>query len=192
MVKAESADRNIVVDILAQSFDSNKSFNAIVKQDEKRVLRIRKIFEYYFDICSEYGHVYLTKDKKGCTMILFPDTKRNTINGLLRDIRLGLGLGLKSIKMGFERESKIKSAHPLTNMYYLLFIGVYPEFQNQGIGSNLLKDIINDAKRLNRPIYLETYLDTNIKLYKKFGFTIYNELYFGFPVYCMQHENVMS
>ena len=48
MVKAESADRNIVVDILAQSFDSNKSFNAIVKQDEKRVLRIRKIFEYYF------------------------------------------------------------------------------------------------------------------------------------------------
>lgn len=36
MQKAELTDKNIIVDILVQSFSDNKSINYIVKQDSRR------------------------------------------------------------------------------------------------------------------------------------------------------------
>ena len=70
----------------------------------------------------------------------------------------------------------------------MLFIGVYPDDQDKGLGSALLKSIIEDSKRMYRPMCLETYLDKNIALYGKFGFSIYDELDFGFPVFCMRRK----
>jgi len=52
----------------------------MVKQDKKRNLRIRKLMAYLFDVCYLYGGVYLTDDKSGCALILFPDKKRITLN----------------------------------------------------------------------------------------------------------------
>jgi ribosomal protein S18 acetylase RimI-like enzyme len=188
MIIAARHDKAVVVDILTQAFDDNKSFNTIIKQDHKRKFRFRKIFEYYFDICSKYGRVYLSDDKKACAVILFPDIRKNTLSEILLDIKLLFVLGIQSVIKGFGREAKIKKAHPSANIYYLLFIGVYPDDQDKGLGSALLKSIIEDSKRMYRPMCLETYLDKNIALYGKFGFSIYDELDFGFPVFCMKRE----
>lgn len=186
MYIAAPSDKAVVVDILTQAFDDNKSFNTVLKQDHKREFRLRKVFEYQFDICSKYGRVYLSDDKKSCAVILFPDIQKNTLAEIISSIKLLFILGIKSVKKGFNREAKIKKVHPSANIYYLLFIGVYPEHQGKGMGSALLKSLIEDSKQMNRPIFLETYLDKNIALYKKFGFSIYDELDFGFPVFCMK------
>ncbi|WP_090465908.1 N-acetyltransferase [Mucilaginibacter sp. OK268] len=105
-----------------------------------------------------------------------------------KDIQLLFLLGIKSIKKGFVRESKIRNVHSRSPFYYLLFIGVYPEFQNIGHGSKLLTELIKDSEARKLPIYLETYLPQNIKLYKKHGFEVYHELDFGFPVFCMKRN----
>jgi ribosomal protein S18 acetylase RimI-like enzyme len=186
MYIAAPSDKAVVVDILTQAFDDNKSFNTVLKQDYKREYRLRKVFEYQFDICSKYGRVYLSDDKKSCAVILFPDIQKSTLAEIISSIKLLFILGIKSVKKGFNREAKIKKAHPSANIYYLLFIGVYPEYQGKGMGSALLKNLIEDSKQMNRPICLETYLDKNIALYKKFDFSIYDELDFGFPVFCMK------
>ena len=188
MLKAEPKDKSIVVDILTKSFNENRSFNSIIKQDKNRVKRIRKVFEYYFDVCSKYGLIYLSDDKKGCAVISLPDQLKVTFKSILMDIRLLFLLGLKRVKLGVGRASKISKVHPESNFYYLLFIGVDPSFQHLGIGSKLLKELIADSKLLKRPVYLETYLEKNIILYQRFGFTIYKELDLGFPLFCMKRE----
>lgn len=188
MLKAESVDKNTVVDILTKSFNENRSFNSIIKQDKYRVDRIRKVFEYYFECCSRYGAVYLSEDKNACAVISFPDQKKVSFWSVLMDLKLLLVLGLKSVKLGFNREAKISKAHPDAAFYYLLFIGVNPDFQRQGIGRKLLGELVADSERLKLPVYLETYLERNIILYKKAGFKVYNELDFGFPVFCMKRE----
>lgn len=189
MINASYADRNIVVDILTEAFDKNKSFNSIIKQDRNRIERIRKVFEYYFDICYKYGQVVLSDDKKGCAVIMYPDLRKLTLKGVMMDIKLLLLLGIKSVRLGFKREAEIKKKHPADGaIYYLLFIGVYEKFQNQGVGSKLLSELIADSRRVKRDIYLETYLDKNVKLYKKYGFNIYNQINFGFPIYCLKKQ----
>ncbi|MDB5012696.1 MAG: family N-acetyltransferase [Daejeonella sp.] len=189
MTEAVYGDKQLVVEILAEAFDKNKSFNSIIKQDAKRSERFRKVFAYYFEQSFKYGKVLLSDDRKACAIIMFPNKKALTLKGILLDVQMFFVLGLKSVKMGFAREGKINAVHPADKrIYYLLFIGVLEEFQNQGIGSQLLDEIIQDSRVENRDIYLETYLDKNIALYSKFGFEIYNELNFGFPVYCLKRE----
>lgn len=48
---------------------------------------------------------------------------------------------------------------------------IYPQFRNKGIGSQVLKNIIENQ---NKPIFLYVFAKNEgaIKLYKKFGFTI--------------------
>lgn len=46
MKKAKQTDKDLIVEILTKSFDANSSINYIVKQDVKRVDRIRALMDY--------------------------------------------------------------------------------------------------------------------------------------------------
>lgn len=43
MVRAEANKKSVVIDVLAASFDDNRSVNYVVKQDAKRKNRIRDL-----------------------------------------------------------------------------------------------------------------------------------------------------
>ncbi len=189
MIKADLKDKDRIVDILARSFDDNKSVNYIVKQDKKRAVRMRKLMEYSFDICYLFGDVFLSEDKKGCALIVMPDKKKSTLKSIFLDIKLVASvIGLTNVIKAMSRESRINKLHPKEHFYYLWFIGVDPAEQSKGIGTALLNGIINEAKKENRPIYLETSTLKNIPWYEKFGFKIYNKLDFGYELFCMKKE----
>ncbi|MEO6707594.1 MAG: GNAT family N-acetyltransferase [Ginsengibacter sp.] len=189
MIKATYQDKDRVVDILAESFDDNKSVNYIIKQDKKRNQRIRKLMAYSFDICYLYGEVYLTNDKSGCALILLPDKKKYNLKSFLLDIKLVVScIGISNIKKAMKRESKIKKLQPKELMYYLWFIGVDPNEQNKGIGTALIKEVIKEGRSNQRPIFLETSTLKNIPWYQKFGFEIYNELDLSYSLFFLKKE----
>ena len=173
MKNADYKDKNLVIDILTKSFDTNQSVNYIAMQDGKRLKRISALMDYSFEVCYMFGDVFLSDDRKACALILYPDKKKTTLKSILLDIKLIFScIGVENIKKALVRESKIKQLQPKTTMYYLWFIGVDPEHQNEGIGSVLLDEIINDSKNKQRPIYLETSTLKNLPWYKKYGFQI--------------------
>jgi hypothetical protein len=189
MKRAGYSDKNLVVEILANSFDDNKSVNYIIKQDSKRIRRLKKLMEYSFDICYRHGDVFLSDDKKGCALVVMPDKKKTTFKSILRDAKLALTcVGLSGIKKAMERESRINKVHPDQPIYYLWFIGVDTKNQNMGIGSGLLKEVIKQSIIRNRPIYLETSTIKNLPWYQKFGFTIFEEVDFGYTLFCLKRE----
>lgn len=189
MTKATYQDKEIVIDILAASFDDNQSVNYITKQDKKRARRIRKLMAYSFEVCYLFGEVFLTEDKKACALILYPDKKKTTLKTILLDVQLIAScIGIENIKKALARETKIKQLQPKGPIYYLWFIGVKPEYQNEGIGSDLLKNIIEDSEKKKRPVYLETSTRKNLPWYKKFGFNIYNELDLSYRLFFLKRE----
>jgi hypothetical protein len=189
MKRAEYSDKDLVVDILANSLDDNKSVNYIVKQDGKRIRRLKRLMEYSFDICYRYGDVFLSDDKKGCALVVMPDKKKTTFKSILLDAKLALTcIGLSGIKKAMKRESRINKVHPDQPIYYLWFIGVDTKSQSMGIGSGLLKEVIKQSIIRNRPIYLETSTVKNLPWYQKFGFTIFEELDFGYTLFCLKRE----
>jgi hypothetical protein len=187
MIKAEPNDKNLVIDILTKSFDTNQSVNYIVKQDAKRVKRISALMDYSFEVCYLFGDVFLSDDKKACALVTYPDKKKTTLKSILLDIKLILSsVGLKNIKKTLARESLINKIQPKEAKYYLWFIGVDPEYQNEGIGSILLDEIIEDSEQKKRPIYLETSTLKNLPWYKKSGFQIYYELDLSYKLFFLK------
>lgn len=189
MIKASYSDKSLVLDILTKSFDTNKSVNYIVKQDKKRVQRVRALMDYSFEVCYLFGEVFLSNNKKACALILYPDKKKTTLKSILLDIKLILScVGLSNVKKALTRESKIKKIQPQKPMYYIWFIGVDPAYQNSGIGTALLNEVIEDSSRKKRPIYLETSTTKNLPWYKKFGFDIYNELDLSYKLFFLKRD----
>ena len=184
MKKADYKDKNLIVDILTRSFDTNQSVNYIVKQDKERIKRVGALMDYSFEVCYLFGDVFLSDDKKACALVLYPDKKKTSLKSVLLDVKLITScVGLKNIKRTLARESMIKKAQPKELMYYLWFIGVDPSHQNTGIGTTLLNDLIEDSKVQKRQIYLETSTLKNIPWYQRLGFHIYHELDLSYKLF---------
>ena len=189
MIRAQHTDKDLVVSILVNSFKDNKSVNYIIKQDEQRIERIKRLMEYSYDVCNLFGDICLTEDKKGCALLILPDKKKTTIKSILLDAKFAFFcLGLSNINKAMKREAKINHVHPEGLLYYLWFIGVDSSNQNKGIGSQLMQDIILEGHKLNRTICLETSTLKNVPWYEKFGFYIYHEFDFNFKLFCMKRE----
>jgi ribosomal protein S18 acetylase RimI-like enzyme len=189
MTKAKHTDKELIVNLLVNSFNDNKSVNYIIRQDSKRQQRLGQLMEYSYEICNLYGDVFLSPDKKACALLIFPDKKRTTVKSFFLDVKFAINcLGFSNIKNAINREAAIKKIHPKEPIYYLWFIGVEPAEQGKTLGTQLMESIIAEAKTMQRTICLETSTLKNIPWYKKFGFKIYNELDFGYKLYCMKLE----
>ncbi len=189
MIKAAYNDKKLVVDILTVSFETNKSVNYIVKQDKKRVKRIRSLMNYSFEVCYSFGEVFLSDDNKACALVLYPDRKKTTFKSILEDIKLLFNsIGLSNIGKAMKREAAIKKIQPNVPMYYLWFIGVDPNSQGTGIGTQLMNEVIEDSKVKSRPIYLETSTQRNLPWYKKFGFDVYSDLDLSYKLYFLKRD----
>ena len=186
MMLADYKDKDLVVDILTNSFADNKSVNYIVKQDGERLERIRNLMRYSFETCFIFGYVFLSDDKKACALVNLPDKKKTSVKSVLLDIKfIFLSVGLANVKKAIDREAKIKKLQPKEPMNYLWFIGVEPQEQGKGIGSHLLREVIRHAELANRPVALETSTMSNVRWYQKFNFLLYNELDLGYRLFFM-------
>lgn len=174
MTKARIEDRHLIIDILSQAFLDNQSVNYIIRQDEKKLERIRALIGYSVEVCSLFGEVLLSLDKKACALILYPHLKRTTLKSILLDIQLIFRvIGLSGIGKVVKREALIKEKQPKEPMAYLWFIGVSPISQYTGIGSGLLREVLAEAERKGLPVYLETSTEKNLLWYEGFGFRVY-------------------
>lgn len=185
MNKGNAADRNFVIDLLSQAFDENPSVNYIVRQDDKREARIKALMGYSFDICLLFGDVWIADDRKACALVLYPDQKKTTIWLDIKLIFQAISFG--GISKTLNREAQIKKKQLQVPMVYLWFIGVNPLYQHCSIGSKLLQQVLDEAKRINRPVFLETSVLKNITWYERFGFSVYDNLELDYTLYFLNN-----
>jgi ribosomal protein S18 acetylase RimI-like enzyme len=187
MNKANISDKPIIIDILSKAFEENKSVNFVVKQDASRKDRIRNLMEYSFNLCNRFGEVWISDNKEACALILHPDQKRFSLSAALWDAKLALSvIGISRVKAVLDRESKVKKNHPTIPFSYLWFIGVDPQQQGRGIGSDALTKTIEICEEKKRPIYLETSVEKNLNWYQKFGFEIFKTIDLGYKLYMLR------
>ena len=187
MIKAEAVDKTTVITILSYSFKDNQSVNYVVRNDKNSFERIKALMDYSFELCSMFGEVWLSDDKKACALILFPHDKRTNAKSIWLNIKLIFqAIGIFGISKTLKREAQIHKIQPKEQMAYLWFIGVEPESQKNGIGSKLLLQLILRFTVLNLPLYLETSTQKNVPWYQSFGFVIYDQLNLGYSLFFLK------
>jgi GNAT superfamily N-acetyltransferase len=187
---ADIKDKDLIVRILTEAFLENKSVNYLIPNDKRRIDRIRSLMEYSINVCADAGKVLISDNNKAVALISFPEQKKTTLKGILWEAALVLkGIGIGNISKAMNREKAISANYPIgQNIYYLWFLGVATESQGKGIGTQFIKEIIDDARKLARPIYLETSTERNLPFYERVGFEKYNVMDFGYKLYLIKNK----
>jgi ribosomal protein S18 acetylase RimI-like enzyme len=168
MKQASLADKQTIIKILSESFDTNLSVNSVVKQDKKRVKRIRALMSYVFDIGFRIGQVYVSDNAKAAVICNFPDENKAKFK---EDMRLAFQVvGLDRVFTVLKRENYIQSQHPKEPFIHLWFIGTALSEQGKGLGSQLMKELLSLNKYEELPVCLETSNPRNLPFYEKLGF----------------------
>lgn len=86
----------------------------------------------------------------------------------------------------------VQDAHPQTPHYYLQVLGVDPAHQGKGWSKPLLQIILQRADTEQKPVYLETAEESNLSLYRRYGFEV-TTILTGLPgdappLWCMWRE----
>ncbi|HWW39323.1 GNAT family N-acetyltransferase [Pedobacter sp.] len=189
MIKAKRKDKEKIIQILTKAFEQNPRVNDLVKQDSKRLHRIDRLMRYAYNVCSVFGKVLVSDDGKACALILYPDRKQFSLKGVYWKMELLLGtVGFRSALKVLARETFVSKHHERYS-YYIWFMGVDSEYVNMGIGTDFMDELIADADRRKRPIYLETHLPQNLAWFEKFGFEVFREIKLDSPLYFLRRKS---
>ncbi len=83
------------------------------------------------------------------------------------------GLGTFNVVTTLDRVEKV---HPKEPHWYLQAIGTDPDKQGKGLGSLIMRDRLAVADAAGISCYLESSKDSNIPIYRSFGFEVTGEI----------------
>lgn len=124
-----------------------------------------------------WGEVHVTPDVAGVCAWLPPE---NSVPTFWRQVRAGmLRLPLHFGLSGFRKltaydEVARRLHHDFAPMphYYLAAIGVVPQRQGHGIGSALMRPMLERADQQELHCWLDTHREANVRLYERHGFEV--------------------
>jgi GNAT superfamily N-acetyltransferase len=168
---AGAAESTALPGVLAAAFEEDPVFGWMIPAPAKRLLRLGRFFAIELDaIVFPKGVVWTTEGLDGAALCLPPDEWR-----MPPTVALGHGpaytrvFGLR-LPHSLTVLSQMERKHYRRPHYYIPYVGVRPEMQGRGIGTELLRPILDRCDREGLPAYLEATCERNAALYERLGF----------------------
>jgi len=174
MRKATINDMDKVVDILSVTFLENPGVNWLFGEKGNRLKKIRRLMEYAFIKSLVRDGVYISDNEKGAALCYLNNRKSFSVNEIIYEIKFAVtALSLCRISKVLKREAyRNKMRPPSGNYFYFWFFGVL--HGGGGAGRELFKAIVSESEKTGMPVYLETAIDKNHRVYERFGFETYH------------------
>jgi hypothetical protein len=169
-------DKQIILDIVADSFSHSPRFLAILKNgNTEKQLKI--MASYAYELIKKFNGVYLSKDKSTVIFYYRKSEYRRNLMDILRYIRLFI-LCIKPRKalLTLQREKQIKELRPELNDYiYVWVLGSDPKKTSIRGLADIRDHLFGLSEKYGLPILIETTVEKLLKLYTYVGFEVYNE-----------------
>lgn len=174
---ATASDAPALVEMLVRAFDDDPVANFMFAGQQRRRLGLHSFFTS--QLRHQYlphGHVYTTEDVSGAALWGPPGRARHAALELLQLLPTAPFLlsphTIKALKLIF----KVDRLHPTEPHWYLFTLGTAPDRQGQGVGTTLLRSMLEHIDELGDPAYLESSKERNVPLYSRFGFEVIDQL----------------
>lgn len=177
IVRVGESQIDAAADILARAFHDDPPMVYAIPDTAERARLLPALMKRFVTYASMFGEPLTTGDKPEAIALWLPlvefDTPEQDRQAGMDQIPQILGAEnfARLMHIANIAERFHKAAAPGTHLY-LQFLGVEPSRQGQGLGSALIRPMLEraDAQRLR--CYLETFQPRNVPLYQKHGFRV--------------------
>jgi ribosomal protein S18 acetylase RimI-like enzyme len=178
--RAGSADIAALARTLASAFRDDPVVSWLLPHTlRNRDQRLRRMWGTTAKTYVRNGKpAYLTGDGQGAALWSPPGTWVPSNSDLVRDLLPMLSVFRGAIVRASKMQTQVVDAHPKRpKHWYLYAIGTHLDSQGQGLGSALLREVLDRADAAGEPAYLESSNDRNVPLYERHGFSVVEELH---------------
>jgi len=178
--RATGADVDAMAAQLARTFWDDPVTNYIFTDDARRDAALRAYFgtQMRADYLA-FGGCYTTEDHTGAA-VWAPAGKplQAGWRGILTMLPV-LPYVATNLVTTLRLLNTVETLHPHEPHWYLATLGTTPERQGQGIGSALLRPVLEHCDAEGLPCYLESSKERNVPFYRRHGFEVVKEVVLG-------------
>lgn len=168
-------DTERVAALLARAFADDPFFDWVLKSGSSRPRRLRMWSEAAARGSIAMGATYVTEDLAGAALWT-PTGDHTTDHPLVRWCRLIPRSGPIGAWRRGPAFDMLDAATPTIPHVYFRILGVEPDRQGTGIGSQLIEHGLDRWATERLPIHLLSTKERNVPLYERFGFTVIERL----------------
>lgn len=174
-------DIDVFASNLAVSFKGYPLFEYF-SNEKYNIKKMTKFWKVSLNTMSDKTF-FLADSESANSLAIFSPYEKDGVS-IWKYIKAG-GLGLISslgIKMtkrmtSFEKFAmQIKNKHSKPGCWYLYVFVTMPGFRGKGLGSKIMRPMLEHLDEKNQDCYLETLLPINVEIYKKYGFELKEEV----------------
>jgi ribosomal protein S18 acetylase RimI-like enzyme len=177
--RATPADAATVGVALADAFVDDPVFGWLIPPDVAH--REDRMQTFFTSMARSYlrrdKNVYVVGDGQAGSLWSAPGSWALPPGEIVRETRsTGKAFG-RNLLRALRTQLQVEALHPKTpEHWYLGYLGTRCDAQGQGIGSAMLREVLQNADATGVPAYLESSNERNLTLYQRHGFRIVGEL----------------
>lgn len=171
-------------DVLARAFHEDPLMQYALPDPRTRAKAMPGPFRSLVRFALREGLAYTTPGGEGAALWVAPGNYPPRTGPALRagfplwGLHLGRE-GLRRIEHVLGAWEPLHARNVPSLHWYLWVLGVDPAHQGQGIGSSLMRPVLQRADMQGVPCYLETCQPRNLALYRRHGFEVVDEVRLG-------------
>lgn len=177
---ARSDDVPVLADVLTRAVARDPFFSYLAGGAPERNARMRDAWTGILRHASaRLSHTWTTEDLAGAAIWLPPGHRTSLLDNLRLMPHLARFAGWRRLRLvgdAMEELDRRRVAHVPGSHFYLSALGVEPERQGGGIGTELMQPTLAACDERGVPAYLETATARNVLLYERVGFEVVEEL----------------
>jgi ribosomal protein S18 acetylase RimI-like enzyme len=161
--------------VLGRAYADDPVWSWVYPQAD-RSRRLARMFRALLRATRDRGATVLTDEATRGAAIWQRSNNRGL--GPLGNLRMGAAMvvGRGRIRRGLAVMRAIERCHPEPPHWYLAVLGTDPAHQGEGVGSALIRQVLDDPANSGQPAYLETETAANVPFYERHGFEVIGEL----------------
>ena len=176
--------------MLARAFHHDPIVTWVFRDEARRPKYTRRFFEGRARVLIGQREIYLADDVAAAAMWARPDEWRDPPLRAFKELAiLAPGVGHRAAQV-IRGLVQVESKHPKEPHWYLAVLGTEPARQGEGLGSALLREVLEECDRDEVPAYLETGTERNVAFYTRHGFKVREEFRLpgGPPIWLMWRD----
>jgi ribosomal protein S18 acetylase RimI-like enzyme len=161
---------------LARAFFDDPVMMHFLKDDEERRAKLPRVFKVLLGMAMPHGLCRTTAGHEAATIWKPPGKWHLSLWDYVVNAPQLVGIFGANVLNVIATMDRVEKVHPAREHFYLQVIGTDPAKQGKGFASAVMRHQLAAADAAGIPCYLESSKDTNIPIYRSFGFEVTSEI----------------